>query len=888
MSERTNGNKAVFSFGNGHADGHAGMSDILGGKGANVAEMTRMGIPVPPGFTISAKMCQRYLQEGDIPASLREEVTAAMTGLEEASGRRFGDADDPLLVSVRSGGKFSMPGMMDTILNLGLTDETAKGLARQSNNPSFAYDSYRRFVEMYGRVVYGVGASADGVDQFERALHELQKTRDVSRAIDLSPADLLSLVRDYKEIVWRVTGSRFPDDPREQLWGAIGAVFTSWNNQRAVNYRRLNAIPNDLGTAVTVMAMVFGNLGEDSGSGVAFSRDPSTGEKRLFGEFLANAQGEDVVAGTRDPEPLESMGKRLPDAYAEFKRTAALLENHYRDMQDLEFTVERGKLYLLQTRTGKRTARAAVRVAVEMVAEGAIDRRTAVTRIDPNQLNQLLHPTIDSAAHVDVIARGLPASPGAAVGKVVFDAETAAERGAAGEHVILVRRETSPDDFHGMVAAQAILTARGGMTSHAAVVARGMGKCCVVGARELDVDPVRRLFSGNGVTIREGDWVTLDGSEGRVIQGRAPLTLPEPGAEFDTLMSWADEFRAMGVRANADTPEDAAQARSFGAEGIGLCRTEHMFFEGDRIHTMREMILATDLAGRRRALVQLLPMQRSDFAGIFRAMNGFPVTIRLLDPPLHEFLPRDPAEVDRLAELMDLPVTAVQRVIDGLTEANPMLGHRGCRLGILYPEITEMQVHAIIEAACEVAADGIRVIPEIMVPLVAHVEELRQQATIVRQTADRILTERKAQIPYLVGTMIELPRAALTADEIAKVADFFSFGTNDLTQTTYGLSRDDAGRFLPYYMDSGILPADPFQTIDQDGVGKLIEMGTRLGRRRNPKLKVGVCGEHGGDPASVDFFQHVGINYVSCSSFRVPIARLAAAQASLGARAPTD
>ncbi len=888
MTDRTNGGKAVFSFGNGRADGHAGMSDILGGKGANVAEMTRIGIPVPPGFTISAKMCQAYLELGEISDHLREEVTQAMRRLEEASGRRFGDPDDPLLVSVRSGGKFSMPGMMDTILNLGLTDQTAKALARQSNNPPFAYDSYRRFVEMYGRVVYGIGDDAEGVDPFERVLRTAEQERHVSRAIDLSPTDLLSLVSEFKELVRRLTGSRFPEDPWEQLWGAIGAVFTSWTNRRAVDYRRMNGIPDDLGTAVTVMAMVFGNLGEDSGSGVAFSRDPSTGEKRLFGEFLSNAQGEDVVAGTRDPEPLESMGERLPDAYREFARTAALLERHYRDMQVLEFTVERGPLYLLQTRTGKRTARAAVRVAVEMVAEGAIDRRTAVSRIDPNQLNQLLHPTIDANARVEPIARGLPASPGAAVGKVVFDADTAAERGAAGEPVILVRRETSPDDFHGMVAAQAILTARGGMTSHAAVVARGMGKCCVAGARDLEVDPVRRIFSANGVIVREGDWLTLDGSAGRIILGRAPLAMPEPGAEFDTLMAWADEFRAMGVRANADTPEDAAQARTFGAEGIGLCRTEHMFFEGDRIHTMREMILATDLQGRRRALIKLLPMQRSDFAGIFKAMDGLPVTIRLLDPPLHEFLPRDPSEVQRLATGMGLSVSAVQRVIDGLTESNPMLGHRGCRLGILYPEITEMQVHAIIEAACDVTEEGVTVLPEIMVPLVAHVEELRQQTELVRHTADRILAERKCEIRYLVGTMVELPRAALTADKIAKVADFFSFGTNDLTQTTFGLSRDDAGRFLPYYVDKGILPSDPFQTIDQEGVGKLIEMGTRLGRRRNPKLKVGVCGEHGGDPASVNFFQHVGINYVSCSSFRVPIARLAAAQASLGAQRPVD
>ncbi len=872
----------VYVFADGKADGHAGMKDVLGSKGANLAEMTNLGIPVPPGFTISAQLCTAYVTTGKLPEPLGGEIEQAMRRLESVTGRKFGGDRSPLLVSVRSGAAVSMPGMMDTILNLGLNDRTAAALAAEADNPVFAHDSYRRFIQMYSNVVLGTKHASGSEDPFEAALDSLKHTRRVARDTDLTPEDLERLVETFKEIVAQRHGHVFPDDPWDQLWRAIEAVFRSWQTKRAADYRRVNHIPDDLGTAVNVVAMVFGNMGDDSGTGVAFTRDPSTGERRLYGEFLMNAQGEDVVAGIRDPEPIDQMAERLPDAYTEFRGICETLEQHYRDLQDIEFTVERGKLYILQTRTATRTAAAAVRVAVEMLNDGLIDRQTAVGRVDPDQLNQLLHPTVDPKAQPDVLTVGLPASPGAAVGQVVFDADRAAELGQAGEQVILVRRETSPDDFHGMAAAAAILTARGGMTSHAAVVARGMGTCCVVGATELDVNETERTCDVNGRSIREGDWLTLDGSSGRVILGKTPLVEPSPGDDFKTLMSWADQYRLLRVRTNADTPADAQRARDFGAEGIGLCRTEHMFFEGERIHAVREMIVARNRGERRRALGKLLPMQRDDFAGIFRVMEGYPVTIRLLDPPLHEFLPRGDDEIIELAERMGIPHHQLRQKIDVLTETNPMLGHRGCRLGIVYPEITEMQSQAIFEAACDVASEGVDVYPEVMVPLVAHVEELRRQAELVRRIADRVFAERKRRVEYLVGTMIEVPRAAMTANEIAVAADFFSFGTNDLTQTTFGLSRDDSGSFLPYYLECGILRDDPFQTVDPAGVGKLLEIAVQLGREVNPQLKIGICGEHGGDPRSVAFCHRIGLNYVSCSPFRVPVARLAAAQAALG------
>jgi pyruvate,orthophosphate dikinase len=868
--------KNVYFFGEGHADGNAQMKDTLGGKGANLAEMTNLGIPVPPGFTISAKLCLQYVEEQKLPQAVLDEIHESMEALERAVGRKFGDENDPLLVSVRSGAKVSMPGMMDTVLNLGLNDRCVEGLAAQSGNPRFAYDSYRRFVQMYGEVVKGIGGAA-----FEHTLEALKREKGVERDIDLAADDLKSLVASYKQTYEKETGSPFSDDPWEQLLGAVEAVFGSWNIKRAIDYRRVHKIPNDMGTAVNVQAMVYGNMGEDRGTGVVFTRDPATGENLLYGEFLLNAQGEDVVAGIRDPLPVADMKESLPDSYKQLTDTCDLLEKHFKEMQDIEFTVERGRFYILQTRTGKRTARASIRTSVEMAEEGLIDRRTAVRRVEPDQLDQLLHPMVDPDGKIDVLTTGLPASPGAAVGQVVFDADTAEKRGEAGDTVILVRKETSPDDFHGMVAAQAILTSRGGMTSHAAVVARGMGKCCVAGAKELDVDEDNTRFTMGDTTVNENDWITLDGSTGRVIVGKVPLVEPKPTEDFSTLMSWADEIRALRVRTNADTPADSARAREFGAEGIGLCRTEHMFFEGDRIDSMREMILASDEDGRRCALAKLLPMQREDFTGIFKAMDGFPVTIRLLDPPLHEFLPHEAAELEKLVGDVGVSFDDLKRTVEALTEANPMLGHRGCRLGISYPEITEMQSRAIFEAACDAAAEGVEVLPEVMVPLVGHVEELRRQAKLVRDTADKVFAERGKTVDYLVGTMIELPRAALTADEIAEVADFFSFGTNDLTQTVFGLSRDDAGRFLPHYVESGILKADPFQSLDQEGVGKLVETAVTLGRGAKADLKLGICGEHGGDPASIGFFHNVGLAYVSCSPFRVPIARLAAAHATI-------
>jgi pyruvate, orthophosphate dikinase len=881
----------VYFFGNGTADGTREMKQVLGGKGANLAEMTNLGVPVPPGFTIACSACLDYLSGGGTSAELQDEIDRSLARLEKTSGKGFGDPHDPLLVSVRSGAPISMPGMMETILNLGLNDRTVLGLAQQSGNARFAYDSYRRFLQMYGDVVLGVPGQ-----EFESLLKAKRLTTDAATDADLSEDALRNLAEEYKALVRTRTGADLPMDPRVQLKGAIEAVWRSWTLKKAVDYRRENEIPESLGTAVNVVAMVFGNLGDDSGTGVAFTRDPSTGEKRFYGEFLVNAQGEDVVAGIRTPLPIDQMAARLPGAYAELLDTQQRLETHYRDMQDIEFTVERGSLYLLQTRTGKRTAAAAIRIADEMVSEGLITQREAVLRIDPEQLDQLLHPVIDPSSRAELIATGLPASPGAASGQAVFDPDVAEQRAAEGARVILVRDETTPEDFHGIVAARAVLTARGGMTSHAAVVARGMGKCAIVGCKEMDVDLEHRSFTVNGVTVNEGDWITLDGATGRVFSGDLP-TIPSDvvrvlsgqmrGSDsrgyvtFARLLFWADEARTLQVRANADTPQDARTARHFGAEGIGLCRTEHMFFEGDRINGMREMIVARDEGGRRRALAKLLPMQRGDFEGIFEAMDGLPVTIRLLDPPLHEFLPHGGEDTKRLARTLGLPREELNHIVESLRETNPMLGLRGCRLGIVYPEITEMQGRAIFEAALRAKRRGIDVHPEIMVPLISTVKELEHQRAILEDVATQVMGAMGEEIPYTIGTMIELPRAALTADEIAPAADFFSFGTNDLTQTTLGLSRDDAGRFLPRYVASGIFPEDPFRVLDVVGVGKLIKYAVSEGRRVRPKLKTGICGEHGGDPRSIRFCQTAGLNYVSCSPYRVPIARLAAAQAAL-------
>jgi pyruvate,orthophosphate dikinase len=873
----------VYSFGQGRADGTAAMKDILGGKGAGLAEMTMIGIPVPPGFTIAANLCLHYLESQQFPKRLQAQVENALQRLEIASGKHFGDAENPLLVSVRSGAAVSMPGMMETILNLGLNDVTVEGLASQSGNPQFAWDSYRRFVQMYGSVVFDLSRKP-----FEQIIEEHKQRCRIERDIDLPVEEMQAIVRRFKEYVRAESGREFPAEPLDQLWGAIAAVFESWNTRRAIDYRKLHDISDSIGTAVNIVAMVFGNLGDDSGTGVTFSRDPSTGEQRLYGEYLINAQGEDVVSGSRTPLPIDTLKERLPHAYQELERVARTLERHFRDVQDMEFTIERGNLYMLQTRRAQRSGHAAVRVACDMVDEGLISEQEAVARIPPNDLNQLLHPTIDPHSRLDLLTTGLPASPGAACGTVVFDADQAEKLGRAGQSVILVRRETSPEDFHGMVTARAILTARGGMTSHAAVVARGMGKPCVAGAQELVVDERANRFSVNGRSIGEGEWITVDGSSGKVFAGQAALIAPELSGNFNRVMGWADRIMQLRVRVNADTPADAHRGRDFGAEGIGLCRTEHMFFSGDRLVAMREMIVAQDTEGRQRALTKLLPMQRGDFEAIFRAMEGYPVTIRLLDPPLHEFLPQEPAEIESLARELRMDVGVLKGIVDRLHEVNPMLGLRGCRLGIIYPEITAMQVRAIFEAACTVASRKGRVMPEVMIPLTASVVEFRKQALIVRQVAEEVFQERQITVPYLLGTMIELPRAALTADEIAREAQFFSFGTNDLTQTTWGLSRDDAGKFLPYYLEHGVIEDDPFQVLDLAGVGKLIAMACDLGRRTRPDLKLGICGEHGGEPSAVAFCDRLGMNYVSCSPFRVPIARLAAAQAALAARGTMD
>jgi len=871
------------------------MVDLLGGKGAGLAEMSRAGLPVPPGFTITTAACNIYYANDKLfPEGMWSQSKAALKVVEERTGKCFGDAANPLLVSVRSGAPVSMPGMMDTVLNLGLNADTLAGLAALTGDERFAWDAYRRFIFMFGNIVLDVPK-----DKLDRALEAAKARAGVQRDADLGVPELRAVVDRCKEIIFGETRQNVPDSPEEQLRMAIAAVFDSWMNRRAIDYRRLNRIPDGMGTAVNVQAMVFGNAGEDSGTGVAFTLNPNTGEPTLFGEYLTNAQGEDVVAGIRTPFPLQHMAEAMPDTYRQFLHTARQLEAHYQDMQDLEFTIERGRLWMLQTRRGKRSGRAAVRIAVDLVNEGVITRREAVQRVGPEHLEQLLHPVVDPAAKAVTLATGLPASPGAASGKVVFSADEAAAWAAAGEKVILVRHETNPDDFHGMVAAQAIVTARGGMTSHAAVVARGMGKCCVVGCDALQIDYGQQLFTAGKVTVTRGDWITVDGSTGRVLLGEVPTIRPELDHYYHTVMKWADEFRKLRVRANADTPQDAQTARRFGAEGIGLCRTEHMFFEGNRIEAMREMIMAPNAVYRREALAKLEPLQTQDFAGIFTAMDGYPVTIRLLDPPLHEFLPgredliltitdlklklrlaSSLEEIDGLLKQISLKEALLHQV-ERLHEANPMLGHRGCRLGVIYPEVTEMQARAIFTAALQCHERGVRVIPEVMIPLVAFTSEFRQQEALVRQVAEEVFAAHGLRVAYTVGTMIELPRAALTAGEIAAAAEFFSFGTNDLTQTTLGLSRDDSSRFLPGYVDRGLLADDPFQTIDVNGVGQLVRLGVERGRGTRPDLKVGVCGEHGGDPRSVRFFHSAGLDYVSCSPFRIPIARLAAAQAAL-------
>ena len=883
--------KWVYTFGDGAAEGASAMKELLGGKGANLAEMCNLGLPVPPGFTLTTEVCTAfYDNDRQYPDDLKAQVDAAVARIEEMTGAGFGDAANPLLLSVRSGARASMPGMMDTVLNLGLNDATAAGLAKLAGDRRFAYDSYRRFIQMYSDVVLGVDHH-----HFEEILEQHKDDRGVTLDTELDADDWESLVAAFKAKVQEELGTPFPDDPGAQLWGAVGAVFGSWMNQRAITYRRLHDIPADWGTAVNVQAMVFGNMGDSSATGVAFTRNPSTGAKEFYGEFLINAQGEDVVAGIRTPYHLtkearengeaegRSMEEAMPEVFGELVEVYRKLEAHYRDMQDLEFTVQRGKLWMLQTRTGKRTAKAALKIAVDMAEEGLIQQAEAVGRIDPASLDQLLHPTLDPDAEREVLTRGLPASPGAASGAVVFSADEAEQRAGQGQAVVLVRIETSPEDIHGMHAAKAILTSRGGMTSHAAVVARGMGRPCVSGAGSLRIDYAKGEMSALGQTVKEGDIVTIDGGTGEVMLGAVPTVQPELSGDFATLMSWADGIRRLKVRANAETPTDAETARTFGAEGIGLCRTEHMFFEGDRILAVREMILADTEDGRRTALAKILPMQRRDFVDLFRIMAGLPVTIRLLDPPLHEFLPKSDADIDEVAAAAGVEPDALRRRAARLHEFNPMLGHRGCRLGISYPEIYEMQARAIFEAIAEIGRDGTKVEAEVMVPLIASRRELDFLKARIDQVADAVKAETSIEFDYLVGTMIELPRAALRAGEIAETAEFFSFGTNDLTQTTYGLSRDDASGFLEDYRQQNIIEADPFVTLDRDGVGELVDIAKARGRATRPNLKLGICGEHGGDPASVIFCEAIGLDYVSCSPYRVPIARLAAAQAVLGA-----
>jgi pyruvate,orthophosphate dikinase len=893
-SGKTGRNKFVFSFGGGKADGHEGQKELLGGKGANLHGMTKLGLPVPPGFTISTEVCSFFYEnQKNYPKVLEAQIKQALSRIEKIMGRQFGSRKKPLLVSVRSGAQASMPGMMDTILNLGLNDETVEGLIQESNDPRFGYDSYRRFICMYSDVVLGIHSN-----QFESALEDMKHSQGVELDTELTAEDLQTLVKQYKQIV-RLSGKQFPEDPWEQLWGAIGAVFGSWMNPRAITYRKLNEIPEDWGTAVNIQSMVFGNMGDDCATGVAFTRDPSTGERKFFGEFLINAQGEDVVAGIRTPQPINTASRHasaellptlegaMPKAYQQLVKVYQKLERHYRDMQDIEFTIERGKLYMLQTRSGKRTAAAALRIAVDMVKERLITKKEAILRIKPEQLDQLLHPTLDPKAKRDVIAKGLPASPGAATGQAVFDPETA-EKWVKdlGKKVILIRLETSPEDIHGMSVSEGILTARGGMTSHAAVVARGMGKCCVSGCSMIKVSEDKKEFTVGSLTVREGDFITLDGTTGEVIQGKVTTITPTLNENFKELMKWVDQERQMQIRTNADTPLDSKVAREFGAEGIGLCRTEHMFFEADRIDAVREMILADTVQGREQALKKILPMQKSDFKGIFREMKGLPVTIRLLDPPLHEFIPHQDEEIQALAQKIEVSFEQLKRKVDSLHEFNPMLGHRGCRLGVSYPEIYKTQVQAIMEAACELVRDeGFKITPEIMIPLIGDWRELKFIREYCVETIERILADFKTGgvkgMDYRIGTMIEIPRAALTAAEIAQYSTFFSFGTNDLTQTTFGLSRDDSGMFLKDYLDAKIYEKDPFASLDTAGVGQLMKFAIEGGRKTRPDIKVGICGEHGGDPQSITFCHALGLDYVSCSPYRVPIARLASAQAAI-------
>lgn len=869
--------KMVYFFGGGSAEGNGSMKELLGGKGANLAEMASLGINVPAGFTITTEVCTAYYEnDKQWPEGLEEQIWEAMAKVEKVMGKKFNDPHNPLLVAIRSGARVSMPGMMDTVLNLGLNDNTAEGLIKLTNNPRFVYDSYRRFVQMYGDVVLSVPH-----EEFEKLIDAVKEAKGYKWDTDVQAEDWKQLVGEFKALIAEKTGKPFPEDANEQLRGAINAVFGSWNNARAIRYRQINDIPHHWGTAVNVQAMAFGNIGDNSGTGVAFTRDPSTGENVFYGEYLMNAQGEDVVAGIRTPQPISALKQQMPDVYEELVSIYKKLEQHYRDMQDIEFTIQEGKLFMLQTRNGKRTAHAAVRIAVDMANEGLIDKKTAVLRVPPAQLDQLLHPMLDPKEKVEPIATGLPASPGAAVGRIVFSAEDAEAWNAKGEDVILVRTETSPEDIGGMDAAKGILTARGGMTSHAAVVARGMGKCCVAGCSAAVVNDEEKYVMFGNLRLNEGDWITLNGTTGDVIAGKAKLVEPSLSGNFGTLMEWADEFRALKVRTNADTPNDAKVARNFGAEGIGLCRTEHMFFGEGRIKAVREMILATDKAGREKALAKLLPMQRQDFYEIFKVMKGLPVTIRLLDPPLHEFVPHEDENQAIMAEEMGVPVSVIKERVAALEEFNPMLGHRGCRLGVTYPEIYAMQAEAIFQAACQLAKEGVEVIPEVMIPLVGFSGEFKAMKKVVDDAAKRTMAEYGVTVQYMVGTMIEVPRGALTADEIAKDAEFFSFGTNDLTQMTLGFSRDDAGKFLPSYIEQQIIEKDPFQTLDQVGVGQLVRKGVELGRQTRTNLKCGICGEHGGDPASIEFCHKAGLDYVSCSPFRVPIARLAAAQANI-------
>lgn len=901
--------KRIYTFGNKQAEGRADMKDLLGGKGANLAEMNLIGMPVPPGFTITTEVCKEYYKYGrnKLREILIDDVKKGIQHIEQIMNKRFGDVENPLLVSVRSGARASMPGMMDTILNLGLNDHIVESLAAKTNNPRFAWDSYRRFIQMYGDVVLGMKPiTKEEHDPFEEIIDQLKQQKGVELDTELDTNDLKKLTYLFKEAVKKRTGNEFPTDPWEQLWGAIFAVFESWNNERAVLYRKLNNIPDDWGTAVNVQAMVFGNMGNTSGTGVCFTRDSATGENIITGEYLMNAQGEDVVAGIRTPQQISleqsrrwaqlaqiseqerqqkfpSLEEIMPETYRELIEILHKLDSHYKDMQDVEFTIQEGKLWLLQTRNGKRTGAAMLKIAIDFYREGLISEKNVLLRIEPNKLDELLHPVFDKEALVKakVIAKGLPASPGAATGQIVFFADEAEQWANEGKKVILVRIETSPEDLKGMNAAQGILTARGGMTSHAAVVARGMGKCCVAGAGAININYKERIMTVNGQVFKQGDWISLNGSTGEVYEGQLPTVAPELTGDFALLMEMADKYARMHVRTNADTPKDARVARDFGAKGIGLCRTEHMFFEGDRIIAMREMILAETEEERRKALNKLLPMQRQDFEGIFEAMNGYPVTIRLLDPPLHEFLPQDEQSQLEMAKVLNIPIEQIKRKVNELHEINPMLGHRGCRLGNTYPEISEMQTRAIIEAALNCKRRGIKAIPEIMIPLTGILKELQMQEQIVRETANKVFEEQNDSIDYLFGTMIEVPRAALVADEIAQSAEFFSYGTNDLTQMTFGFSRDDIGKFLSIYLDKKILKHDPFQILDRDGVGQLIKTGIDKGRKTKSNLKVGICGEHGGEPSSIEFCHIVGMDYVSCSPFRVPIARIAAAQAAI-------